>query len=305
MTRVAGRQVEVDQREGLAVAKHDVLRGHVLVPDQLWRSARSWWQPSRLGRGRQKVVRQTEPGRCVVVCPNETSDRHQPILVCYPLRARPTGDLTLDEGQHLPTGGVDPQEPWRAVEPDALQMSQQLANQPRVVAVGPADGRAPSYEVLGDVAAFQSDLRFVWIVDPFLHGHHPRLPSGSRARPTGTPAALYEHSGRDLYSIRSGRSSWNTDSPGSLPENWAVRRGLRCRWRLRCGGAEVPVDAGELVAEFADFFGLLGDALVHFGQPGVALGLGGDDPFLGGAQLREVLGQEVGGGDEHRAGLGC
>jgi hypothetical protein len=65
------------------------------------------------------------------------------------------------------------------------------------------------------------------------------------------------------------------------------------------------VDAGELVAEFADFFGLLGDALVHFGQPGVALGLGGDDPFLGGAQLREVLGQEVGGGDEHRAGLGC
>src|SRR6266568_146506 len=45
-----------------------------------------------------------------------------------------------------------------------------------------------------------------------------------------------------------------------------------------------------------------GDLAVHLGHAGLPAGLGGGDDLQGGAALGTVLGQELGGGDEYRAG---
>jgi hypothetical protein len=51
-----------------------------------------------------------------------------------------------------------------------------------------------------------------------------------------------------------------------------------------------------------DLFEVAGDLLVHLCHPLLAAGLGGGDDLQGLLVLGPVLGQELGGGDEQRAG---
>ena len=68
----------------------------------------------------------------------------------------------------------------------------------------------------------------------------------------------------------------------------------------RIGGIDpdgrVVIEGGDDAVEVSE------DLLVHLGQPGLAAGLGGGDELDDLTAVGAVLGQELRGGDEHRAG---
>ncbi|MBO0801947.1 MAG: hypothetical protein J2P25_02585 [Nocardiopsaceae bacterium] len=141
------------------------------MPDELWRIGRRGryarrFQCSRIMR---RTRRRHEASRRVVVGAHQPGDRHQPVLVGDPRRARTPGYLTLDEGEYLAPAVIDSQEPWRAVEADALKVLQQRVHQRRVLSRRPSHGVPHPDDALGHVPAGQRHLKLTAIVSP----HNP------------------------------------------------------------------------------------------------------------------------------------
>src|SRR6266571_552416 len=111
--------------------------------------------------------------------------------------------------------------------------------------------------------------------------------AATEAKVTGEPARS------------SSRSAWMALARVS----WCRRAAAAASGAGASGGIGRCLVAVRVVFEHGDdLVQVGGDLLVHLGNAGVAVGFGGGDELEGGLPLGSVLRQELGGGDEHRAG---
>ena len=170
-------QVEVDQRDGQAVAEDHVARAVVAVADQLDSLSD---RASQVGRrpAPHRIGRRHPPGRHFVQRTDQPGQGDEYVVARRLRRERVARHVTGDERQHLPPLLVDAERKRRAGEPGVAQVGQVSLHGQAEGPQRPAHRVPDPHDPLGDAIPDQELA--------LAHTQQPNL----RPAPSGAPASV-------------------------------------------------------------------------------------------------------------------